>query len=96
MANRRRNQRGNSLLEFSMCWLFLVPLLCGMVVASVVVNRYVQTMTVSRDAGHMFARWVDFSLSSNKQLVCTPGGGARHDRRRRERRGVPDPGDVRR
>jgi hypothetical protein len=66
---RHATQRGNALLEFSLCIVFLLPLLTGMVGTGLILSRSVQTNQISRDAGHMFARWVDFSLGGNQDII---------------------------
>lgn len=69
MMRKLRRRRGNAVIEFGLCTVFLVPLLLGGVVTGMNLNRSIQGTQVSRDAGHMFVRWVDFSLPANQEMV---------------------------
>jgi hypothetical protein len=79
----RKVERGSSIVEFSIAMVFLVPLMLGMVVTGMNLTRSIEVTQVVRDAGHMYARYVDFSLTSNKNLLVrlsvglgmTTGGG---------------------
>jgi Flp pilus assembly protein TadG len=66
---KRRAQRGNAMIEFAIVSVVLTPLLLGTVSLGLNLSRTIQVTQVVRDAGHMYARWVDFSLSSNQQLL---------------------------
>ncbi len=66
---RRRGQRGNELIEFALVASFLLPLLFGTVVVGLNLSRSIQVTQVSRDAGHMYSRGVDFSDAGNKALI---------------------------
>ena len=72
---RRKGQRGNAILEFALVSIFLVPLLFGTVHVGMNITRSIQVMQVSRDAGHMFARYVDFSLAGNKDIIVRLAAG---------------------
>lgn len=54
---------------------FLVPLLFGTVNVGMNITRSIQVMQVSRDAGHMFARYVDFSLAGNQDIIVRLAAG---------------------
>ncbi|MCW5983444.1 MAG: hypothetical protein KIT09_35455 [Bryobacteraceae bacterium] len=71
----RKRQRGNTLVEFALVTVFLVPLLFGTVNVGMNITRAMKVTQISRDAGHMFARYVDFSLTANKQLIVHLGSG---------------------
>jgi len=62
-------QRGNSIVEFALVSVFLVPLLLGTVNVGMNLTRSIQATQVSRDAGHMFARFVDFSEPGNQNII---------------------------
>jgi hypothetical protein len=64
-----RTERGNTLVEFALVSVFIVPLLMGTVNVGMGLARTIQASQVSRDAGHMFVRQVDFSLAGNKQII---------------------------
>jgi hypothetical protein len=66
---RKRRQRGNELIEFALVATFLLPLLFGTVVVGLNLSRSIQVTQVSRDAGHMYSRGVDFSDSANQSLI---------------------------
>jgi hypothetical protein len=65
----RRKQRGNSLVEFALISVFIVPLMLGTVSVGMALGRSIQATQVSRDAGHMFVRQLDFSIPANQDIV---------------------------
>lgn len=65
----RARQRGNTILEFALVAVFLIPLLFGSFNLGMNLNQTVRVTQVVRDAGHMYARYVDFSLPSNKNIL---------------------------
>jgi hypothetical protein len=71
----RRNQlrRGVSSIEFAFSMIVLTPLLLGTGVIGINLIRTLETAQLARDAGHMFARGVDFSKPGNKSIVTTLG-----------------------
>ena len=72
---RRRRSGGNALVEFGLCATFLIPLYLWMVIMGLDLKRVMQTNQVSRDAGHMYARWVDFSKPGNQDLLVRLASG---------------------
>jgi hypothetical protein len=63
--NKKRKRNGTTIIEFVLVTtLILVPLLLGTMVVGFNIIRNMQVHQVSRDAGHMFARGVDFSTTS--------------------------------
>jgi hypothetical protein len=68
-TRRRRRQRGTEVIEFALVASFLLPLLFGTVVVGLNLTRSIQVTQVSRDAGHMYSRSVDFSDAGNKSLI---------------------------
>jgi len=68
-------QRGASYIEFSFALLLLVPMLLGTVGLGLNLLLAYQTSQVARDAGHMYARATDFSLSGNQTILATLGSG---------------------
>ena len=71
MRNKRR--RGVSVIEFAFSLLVLLPLFLGTIEVGLNMVGTLQTVQLARDAGHMFARGVDFTLSGNKQLLVSLG-----------------------
>jgi Flp pilus assembly protein TadG len=72
MGSRRRSRggrSGNELVEFALVATVLLPLLFGTFVVGMNLGRSVQVSQVSRDAGHLYARAVDFSDAANQQLL---------------------------
>ena len=61
----RRKPRGNALVESALVIsLVFIPLALGIAVIGLNIVRIIQVNQVNRDAGHMFARGVDFSGST--------------------------------
>lgn len=71
----RRSSRGNSLIEFALAFALLMPLYVWMLVFGLDLRRMMQTSQVSRDAGHMYARGVDFSLPGNQDVLVRLAAG---------------------
>ncbi len=82
-GTRRRRQRGNTVIEFALVLSFLALLLMGTFSVGMTLTKSVQAGVVARDAGAMFMRYVDFTLTGNKDLLVrlangmnmTTGGG---------------------
>jgi hypothetical protein len=70
---KRRNKRGVAIVEFSFSMLLLVPLLIGTTATGLNLIRTLSTVQLARDAGHMYARGVDFSQPGNKTILATVG-----------------------
>lgn len=66
---RTSRRRGVSSLEFALSTLVLVPLLLGSGVTGANMIRTLQTVQLARDAGHMYARNIDFALPGNKTII---------------------------
>lgn len=66
-------RRGGSTVEFAFVLLVLVPLLLGTGVIGVNMVRTLQTVQLARDAGHMYARGVDFSQPGNQTILMQLG-----------------------
>jgi hypothetical protein len=74
-GNNRKRQRGNQVIEFALCSVFLVPLFLGTVVIGMRLGRSIQVTQVARDTAHMYARFVDFSKVGNQDLVVRIASG---------------------
>ena len=70
---KKHKSRGVAILEFSLISLVLVPLMLGTMSIGLNMIRSLQTVQLARDAGHMYARGVDFSLPGNKTILTTIG-----------------------
>ena len=62
-------ERGSALVEFMLCSLVWLPLLLGTAVIGLNLIRAIQVTQVCRDAGHMYSYGVDFSQSTNQNLL---------------------------
>ena len=58
---RAKREGGNAIVEFALVATFLVSLLMGTFSIGMTLTRSVQAGVVSRDAGAMFMRYVDFT-----------------------------------
>ena len=66
MYASRKRQKGSMLVEFVLVMaLVMVPLLLGTMVVGFNLIRSIQVNQINRDAGHMYARGVDFSSDTN-------------------------------
>lgn len=72
---KRHATRGQSTVEFAFSVLMLVPLILGTGAIGINLIRTLQTVQLARDAGHMFARTVDFSQTGNQDVLVTIGSG---------------------
>lgn len=66
---RRKKETGNTIVEFALVSAFLIPLLLGTVNVGMNMSRSIQVTQISRDAGHMFVRSVDFSEPGNQDIL---------------------------
>lgn len=72
---KRRAQSGNTIVEFGLVAIFLIPLFLGTVNLGLNLGFSVQGAQVARDAGHMYVRQLDFSLDASKELVVRMARG---------------------
>lgn len=63
------------MVEFALVVVFLVPLLLGTFSIGMSLTKTVQAGIVSRDAGAMFMRYVDFTLAANKAIIVRLANG---------------------
>lgn len=73
MRDGLKDRRGVSTVEFAFITLTLVPLLIGIGVIGVNLVRTLSTEQLARDAGHMYARGIDFSQPGNQQVLAMIG-----------------------
>jgi hypothetical protein len=65
MASRKSSRAGSTMVEFVLSVAFIfAPLILGTIVIGMNIIRNVQLTQLNRDAGHMFARGVNFGASS--------------------------------
>ncbi len=66
---RRSSRRGNTIIEFGLVAIFLVPLFLGTINLGLSLGYNLQVAQIARDAGHMYVRQLDFSLDASKEVV---------------------------
>lgn len=80
---RRQGRGGAAIVEFVLAAaLIYTPLILGTIVIGMNLIRAIQLTQLNRDAGHMFARGVDFAVPANQAILqqlatgldLTPGG----------------------
>lgn len=72
---RRRKCRGASMIEFTFALLILVPLLLGTTAIGLNMVLDLQVVQLARDAGHMYAKGMDFSQPGNLTILVDLGSG---------------------
>lgn len=72
---RRSRQSGNALIEFALGFALLLPLYVWMIVYGLDLKRLMEVGQISRDAGHMYGRGVDFSLPGNQDVLVRLAAG---------------------
>jgi len=70
---KKKQRRGVSIIEFAFSLLVLVPLMLGTIEVGLNMVNTLQTVQLARDAGHMYARGVDFTMAGNKQILVSLG-----------------------
>lgn len=68
-------EKGNAILEFALVITFLVTLLMGTFSVGMTLTKSLQASVVARDAGAMFMRYVDFTLTQNRDLLVRLANG---------------------
>jgi len=71
-----RNEKGNALLEFAVVSIVVIPLFFGMVGSGIQLGRMNEAVQICSDAGHMFARGVDFSQTANQNILVSLATGS--------------------
>lgn len=74
-TRKQRKQRGNAIVEFALVATFLMSMILGTFSIGMTLTRSVQAGVVSRDAGAMFMRYVDFTLVANRNLLVRLANG---------------------
>jgi len=71
---RRKLRRGGAYVEFALSLGVLIPLMLGVVSLGLNMILQMQTVQLARDAGHMYARDINFTLLGNQQLLSSIAG----------------------
>jgi len=66
---KRKRQRGSAIVEFALVAVFLTPILVSMITVGFNTSRAIQVTQVTRDAASMYARFVDFSIQDNQEIL---------------------------
>ena len=70
---KKNRSRGVSAIEFAFSLLVMGPLVLGTGVMGINMIRALQVVQLARDAGHMYARGIDFSLPGNQTVLADLG-----------------------
>ena len=70
----KKNERGNSMVEFAIVMPFWIAVLFGMIAMGTNLTRSIQVVQTSRDLGNMYAQGTDFSALGFQNLIT--GGGS--------------------
>ena len=62
-------ERGSALVEFMFCTVILVPFLVGAIAIGTELIREIEVTQICRDAAHMHAYGVDFTVTANRSLI---------------------------
>jgi hypothetical protein len=74
-SNKNKRRRGSAAMEFALVSVFTLPLLLGTFVLGMSLSRSIQVTQISRDAGHMYVRYVDFTQTSNQNIIVRLASG---------------------
>ena len=72
----RTAESGSAAVEFAFCCLVIMPLLMGLIAIGFALVREMQVTQVCRDAGHMYAKGVDFSTNNLAARTMILGTGS--------------------
>jgi len=71
---RQPSQRGAIFIEFTLFTLVMVTILLGVVGLGLAMQNQLQTVQLARDAGHMYARGINFTQTGNQQILVGIAG----------------------
>lgn len=74
-SSKDTRRRGSAVLEFALITVFTLPLLMGTFVIGMSLSRSIQVTQISRDAGHMYVRYVDFTQTGNQDIIVRLASG---------------------
>lgn len=66
---KRRRQRGSSIAEMAIVIPCITLLFFGVTGLGIMLGRYIQAVQVCRDTAHMYSDGVDFSQTSNQNII---------------------------
>lgn len=71
---RRKTQRGVAYVELAFLLLVFIPMMLGVIGIGLNMHLQLETVQLARDAGHMYARYIDFTLLGNQQVLVAVAG----------------------
>lgn len=71
----KKNQRGNALIEFGLVAVVSIPLMFGTLSLGLSLGNSIQSIQISRDVAHMYAKGVDFSVMQNQSIAANLASG---------------------
>jgi hypothetical protein len=71
---KRSRRRGVAYIELALLMTVFIPLMLGVISCGLNMHLQLQTVQLARDAGHMFARYIDFTLLGNQQVLAAVSG----------------------
>ena len=71
---RKRTQSGNALIEFTIAYAFMIPLVLGLAAFGLGMIKYLQVASLARTAGGMFVRGADFTQSGYQKILGKVSG----------------------
>jgi len=69
MKRKRSSQRGSTIVEFAIVTPCLVLFFFGAIGVGIMMGRYIQTVYTCRDIAHMYVNGVDFTQTTNQNIV---------------------------
>jgi hypothetical protein len=72
----RTRLRGSTILEFALVAPFLVVVFFGVAGFGISLGRYIQALQVCRDVAHMYVDGIDFTQTSNQNLIVLMAQGS--------------------
>ncbi|MDX2151948.1 MAG: hypothetical protein SFV54_14510 [Bryobacteraceae bacterium] len=74
-GNPGKRERGNSILEFAVVIVFLVPLLLGTYSVGMMTVKSLQVIQVRNTAAQLFVKYIDLSKTANQDLIVRTAQG---------------------
>jgi Flp pilus assembly protein TadG len=71
---RKRSEAGNALIEFTIAYAFLIPLVLGLGAFGLGMIKYLQVASIARTAGGMFVRGADFTQTGYQKILGKVSG----------------------
>lgn len=69
LRQKRRSEAGNTILEFALVSLIMIPSCLGVAGLGMALGNFIKVSQTVRDSAHMFARGIDFDQNSSKDVI---------------------------